>query len=240
MTACLIQSSDADVYAHMLDVTAENIGAFCRRHNLAYRSFRGLKRGHWQWHSCFNRIYIFEELIAEGHDGWVLYLDADAFVVDMDFPIGEYLDARNEYAGIVVHAGATPAYWDINNGVMFLNLKTEVAKLIVRDWSRRHQEILEEPEYLSRERPTYFGDQRLLQHVLRDNPLWFDSLLVESQEIMNSMHATFIRHHLRAFTPDFGLRLAAIREEVDDIMKRHSAEQQAVLPNSDCSDIVPG
>jgi hypothetical protein len=239
MTTCVIQSSDADVYARMLDVTAENIGAFCRHHNLVHRSFRGLKRGHWQWHSCFNRIYIFEELIAEGHDGWVLYLDADAFVVDIDFPIAEYLEARNEYAGIVVHAGATPAYWDINNGVMFLNLKTEVAKLIVRDWSRRHQEILEEPEYLSRERPTYFGDQRLLQHVLRDNPLWFDQLLVETQKIMNSMHATFIRHHLRAFTPDFGMRLDAIRKDVDDVMKRYAPEKPALLPNSDCSDIVP-
>jgi hypothetical protein len=60
--------------------------------------------------------------------------------------------------------------------------------------------------------------------VLRDNPHWFNSMYVETQNVMNSMHATFIRHHLRAATPDFDLRLAAIRDDVDEIMKRYLVE----------------
>jgi hypothetical protein len=220
----LIRTSDHTVYAEMLDITSPNIAAFCQRHDLQYRVFKGLKRGHWDWHSCFNRLYMFEELIAEGHDGWVIYLDADAFVVDLDFPIGKYLDSKSDHAGVLVHSGATPAYWDVNNGVMFLNLGNPVAKLIVRDWIDRHEKIFNETEYLSRDRPSYFGDQRLLQHTLRDNPQWFDALHIETQDLMNSMHASFIRHHIRGLTPDFDRRLAMVRQDVDDVMTRYSAE----------------
>jgi hypothetical protein len=167
---------------------------------------------------------MFDELIAEGHDGWVIYIDADAFIVDLNFPIRQYLDSKSDRAGIVVHSGATPARWDINSGVMILNLRNPTAKLIVRDWIRRHEEIFEETEYLSSDRPTYFGDQRLLQQVLRENPNWFDTLHVETQDLMNSMHASFIRHHIREITPDFSCRVSKLRQDVDNVMKRFSAD----------------
>jgi hypothetical protein len=228
----LIQTADPFVYAEMLEVTSPNVAAFCKRHDLEYRIFRGLKRGHWDWHCCFNRLYMFEELIAEGHDGWVIYLDADAFIMDLDFPIGKYLDSKGHHAGVLVHSGATPAYWDVNNGVMFLNLGNPVAKLMVRDWIGRHEEIFHESEYLSRERPFYFGDQRLLQHILRDNPAWFDAFHIETQALMNSMHASFIRHHIRSITPDFDRRLAIMRQDVDDVMRRYSAETEIERPSS--------
>ncbi len=220
MKSVLMQTSDQTRYAKMLDVTSVNTKAFCNRHGLEHRIFRGLKRGRWDWHSCFNRLYMFEELITEGHDGWAIYLDADAFIVDLNFPIKEYLASKDGSAGIVVHSGATPAYWDINSGVMFLNLRNPIAKTIVNDWIRRHGEIVEETQYIAPQRPTWFGDQRLIQHVLRDNRAWFDALHVESQEVMNSMHASFIKHHIRAMTPDFDRRLAAVRREVDEVMKR--------------------
>ena len=232
VTTFLIQTSDDIVYARMLEVTSPNIAAFCERHDLQYRVFRGLKRGHWDWHGCFNRLYMFEELIDEGHDGWVIYLDADAFIVDLDFPIREYLDSKGDRAGVLVHSGATPAYWDVNNGVMFLNFGNPVAKLIVRDWIDRHEAIFDEPEYLSRERPFYFGDQRLLQHILRDNPAWFDALHIETQKLMNSMHASFIRHHIRSMTPDFDRRLARMQRDVDEVMRRYSAEPGLGRPSA--------
>ncbi len=216
----LMQTSDETRYAKMLDVTSANTKVFCNRHGLEHRIFRGLKRGRWNWHSTFNRLYMFEELITEGHDGWAIYLDADAFIVDLDFPIKEYLESKDTSAGIVIHSGATPAYWDINSGVMFLNLRNPIARAIVKDWIRRHEEIVEETQYISPQRPPYFGDQRLIQHALRDNQAWFDALHVESQDLMNSMHASFIRHHIRAITPDFDRRLAALQLEVNEVMKR--------------------
>lgn len=215
----IIQSSDDGQYAAMLDVTSRNVTAFCRKHNLDYRSFKGLKTGHRQWHSCFNRLYMLDELIAEGHESWVIHLDADAYIVDMDFPVRHYLDTRKDKAGIIVHSGATPEFWDVNDGVLFLNLGRPVARAVVKEWIRRHQEIFDEAEYLSPERPHYFGDQRLLQNIFRDDPAWFAEFYVETQDLMNSMHASFIRHHIRAITPDFDCRLAKIRLHVEEIAK---------------------
>ncbi len=215
-----MQTSDETRYAKMLDVTSANTKAFCNRHSLEHRIFRGLKRGRWNWHSTFNRLYMFEELITEGYDSWAIYLDADAFIVNLDFAIKEYLESKDTSAGIVVHSGATPAYWDINSGVMFLNLRNPIARAIVKDWIRRHEEIVEETQYISPQRPPDFGDQRLIQHALRDNQAWFDALHVESQDLMNSTHASFIRHHIRAITSDFDRRLAAVQREVNEVMKR--------------------
>jgi len=104
--------------------------------------------------------------------------------------------------------------------VIFLNLGNPVARSIVRDWISRHEEILEDARYVFPGRPANFDDQRLIQNALRDNPAWFAELHVESWDLMNSMHATFIRHHLWGITPDFGLRLESIRREVDEVMKK--------------------
>src|ERR1700712_212546 len=143
MGTIIIRTSDLNVHAQLLDATRPNVAEYCRRHKLELREFKGLKRGLWDWHSTFNRLYMFEELIAEGHRGWVIYLDADAFIVDMNFSIADYLNSNSERAGIVVHSGATPAYWDINSGVMLLNLGHPIACLIVRDWIQRHDDILQ-------------------------------------------------------------------------------------------------
>jgi hypothetical protein len=213
----VMQTSDDGQYAAMLDVTSRNVIAFCRKHDLGYRSFKGIKCGHWQWHACFNRLYMFDELIAAGHQDWVVYLDADAYVADMEFPIRQYLDEKKGHAGIVVHSNFKPEPWDVNNGVMFLNLATPVARAVVKEWIKRHSEIFNEPKYLSRERPYNFGDQRLLQHIFRDRPDWFAEFHVESQSLINSMHATFIKHHLRAITPDFDSRLVKIRQDLESI-----------------------
>src|SRR5581483_5217571 len=149
----VMQTSDSGQYAAMLDATSQNVMTFCRRHDLEYRSFKGIKSGRWQWHSCFNRLYMFDELIAAGHRDWVMYLDADAYVADMEFPIHRYLDEKKLRAGVVVHSNFKPEPWDINNGVMFLNLAMPVARAVVKEWIKRHSEIFEEPEYLSQERP---------------------------------------------------------------------------------------
>jgi hypothetical protein len=215
LKAILIQTSDNHAYSDMLDVTSRNTKAYCDRHGLAHRTFKGLKRGRWTWHATFNRIYMFKELLDEGYDGWAIYLDADAYIIDFDFPILSYLASRQESAGIVVHSGATASYWDINSGVICFNLQHPVAKRIINDWIRRHEEIFQAPEYCSEQRPFYFGDQRLIQQIFLDNPDWFAAMYLESQTVMNSMHATFIRHHLRAMTPDFEQRLAVIQQAVE-------------------------
>src|SRR4051794_34277184 len=98
MKAVLIQTSDAVAYAPMLVTTSRTTREFSRRHGLEYRQFVGIKFGQFPWHSTYNRIHMMAELLAEGHQGWVLYLDADAYIYDLDFPIMEYLIENDQFA----------------------------------------------------------------------------------------------------------------------------------------------
>jgi hypothetical protein len=50
-------------------------------------------------------------------------------------------------------------------------------------------------------------DQGILNEILIANPDWKSVLHYESQSLLNSMHASFLRHHLRAQTPDFEQRI---------------------------------
>jgi hypothetical protein len=105
-----------------------------------------------------------------------------------------------------------------------LDLGHPVAKLIVKDWIARHEAIFERPEFLSQQWPIDFGaDQPLIQQMLNENPAWFAELEIQSQHVMNSMHATFIKHHLRAVTTQLSLRLAAIRQETDEVRRKWQA-----------------
>src|SRR5581483_1259201 len=121
MKAVLLQTSDAACYASMLAITSRTTREFCRRHELEYRQFVGVKSGSFPWHSTYNRIHMMTELRNELHQGWVLYLDADAYVYDLDFAILDYLRENDRFAAIAVRANSEAEYWDINAGVLFLN-----------------------------------------------------------------------------------------------------------------------
>ena len=76
----LLQTSDAHVYAQMLQETARVNKVYCTRHGLEYQGFIGIKRGFHSWQATFNRISLLVELQQAGDTGWVIYLDADAYV----------------------------------------------------------------------------------------------------------------------------------------------------------------
>jgi hypothetical protein len=219
MKIVLFQSCDGPGFSPVLDATARANKEFCRRHDVAYRSFMGLKRGLWPWHACFNRLYMLKELIDEGHDGWALHLDGDAYVCDLNFPIKDYLGGIAHKAGVAILSGATDAYWDINSGVLFFNLGHPTAIAMVSEWINRHEKIFSDPQFLSRQWDG-FDDQRQIHLVLQEHREWFEDLHIESQSVMNSMHASFIRHHLRAMTPDFSKRIESIQREVEEVMEK--------------------
>ena len=83
----MLQSADADVYADMLNAGRRVNEAYCRRWNIQYRHFVGIRRGYYPWHACFNRIVMLKDLIDEGFDGCAWYVDADAFIRDSSFDV---------------------------------------------------------------------------------------------------------------------------------------------------------
>src|SRR3981081_758524 len=222
MKDVLIQTCDPVEYATILEATSRTTREFCHRQDLKYRSFIGVKRGHWPWHSTYNRLHMLKELLDEGHRGWVLYLDADAYISDLDFPIAEFLKARTQSALIGVRANSTAEYWDINAGVLFVNFKHHLAEAIVLDLIKRHEKASQTLEFLETRWPDpdlRLDDQSLLHSALLENPDWQTSLRHEPQSLMNSMHASFIRHHLRAMTPAICERIKSIQTEVEDVLR---------------------
>jgi hypothetical protein len=229
MKAVLIQTSDPVEYAVMLASTSRTTREFCRRHGLEYRDFVGIKNGFWAWHSTYNRIHMMNELLEEGYGGWLLYLDADAYVFDLEFPIAEYLAAHQQSAMIGVRASAAAEYWDINAGVLFLNLNHSLARTIVQDMNRRLEEAVRGSDFLSDTWPALdllMDDQGILNCALIQNPEWQSAVHYEHQSLMNSMHASFIRHRLRSNSPDASERLKLIQAEVEDVMSGHVGDSR--------------
>jgi hypothetical protein len=218
MKAVLLQTSDAAKYAPMLAATSRTAREFCRRHELEYRHFIGIKAGQFAWHSTYNRIHMMAELLAEGHRGWVLYLDADAYVCDLDFPITEYLKENDRFAMVAVRINAAAEYWNINAGVLFVNFGHTLGQRIVSELTERFVEAAQVPQFNTDQWPDtalWLDDQSLLHTTLVKNPDWQEFIRYEPQTLMNSLHASFIRHHLRAMTPDLDERLKLIQAEVD-------------------------
>lgn len=206
----------------MLAATSRTAREFCRRHGLAYRQFTGLKYGTFAWHSTYNRIHMMKELLEEGHHGWVLYLDADAYIFDLDFPIIEYLKENDRFAMIAVLATVAAEYWDINAGVVFLNLGHPLGQRIVAELVERFAAAAQAPQFAESHWPDIdllLDDQGLLNRTLIENSGWRKSIRYEPDSLMNSLHGSFIRHHLRAATPDLAKRLESIQTDVDRVLR---------------------
>jgi lipopolysaccharide biosynthesis glycosyltransferase len=221
MKNILIQTSDPVEYAAMLEATSRTTREFCRRHGLEYRNFIGVKQGLWPWHSTYNRLHMMKELLDENHRGWVLYLDADAYIYDLEFSIAEYLEINKQSAMIAVRANSSAEYWDINAGVLLINFDNCLARTIVRDLIRRLEQASQGTEFFLNKWPApdlLMDDQGILNCAFIENPGWQSAVHYEFQSLMNSMHASFIRHHLRAVTPDLSERIKSIQAEVEYIL----------------------
>lgn len=85
--------------------------------------------------STFNRIFLLYEELQKGVYDWVLYMDADAIIIDSNKPLDEFIDDNDKV--IVACRGATDDpnnYWDINIGTCFYNVKHNLIHPIISLW----------------------------------------------------------------------------------------------------------
>ena len=210
----LLQTADPFRYAPMLAVTQPNVTEYARRHGFGYRSFVGLKRGRWNWQASYNRLPMLVELLNEGVGGWALYLDADAYVRDLDFDLAAYLRAHRDKAAIFATSGVTGEAWDINSGVALVNLDHPQGRALVQGWAARFAVLSDDDLLRQQEWEDGPNDQTLLQDLLREEPAIAAAVHVESMDLLNSAHARFIRQRLRAQFDGFLERVSALRDEV--------------------------
>lgn len=223
----LLQSSDAEVYAPMLAQSARTTRRYAERHSLHYRSFLGIKRGCLPWHASYNRIDLLMDLIRSDFQGWVFYVDADAWIADLDFDLRAYLADKQHRALIAAPAGHyRDQYWNVNNGVMLFNLAHPFARALICEWERflsRHD--------LAAEAITWNGevvdDQGMFHQILDKLPYAADYIHIENKELLNSPWARFTRHAIRAEHQDFAARLALVTAEVDAALAGLDADTPA-------------
>jgi len=212
-----LQTADPFRYSRLLDVTAPNVIEFCRRHGHRYESYVGIKRGWWNWQATYNRIPMLHDLLARGFTGWAVYLDADAYINDLDFDLPTYLAEHSDRAAIFATSGVTGEHWDINAGVAMINFAHPEGRRLVEQWAADFALVSDERLKTASTWTDGDNDQDLIQAIFRRDSALAGTVHVESMDLLNSRHARFIRQHLRAQTGEFGDRVQRIAAEIHDI-----------------------
>ncbi len=216
----LLQTCDPFDYFNLLVASSRANRAFCGRHGVAYAGFVGLKRGFHPWHAVFNRILLLREYVEQGFGGWVLYLDADAVIADLDWDVRSYLRAKADFAAVLVPAGENVPDWEVNDGVAFFNLGHPAARAIIAAWNEAFARIDDSALRAAGRWDLVRNDQDMLQDILRADAALRAAVFLESPRAINSREAAFIRQVLRAQEPDMEARRRAIEAEAASALRR--------------------
>src|SRR6478672_69041 len=166
-----IQTADPTKYARLLEASAPSTRAFCAFNGYEYEAFVGVKRGRHPWHATFNRIDLLDEALDADFDGWIVYLDADSFVVDLKFDLAACLKQHSDaplIARAVVPEKAPT--WNINAGVLIFNMKHPQTARLIKTWKRLLDFCCAAGLLRLPPRLAPVNDQILLHWTLRLNP----------------------------------------------------------------------
>lgn len=228
MELTVLQTSDAFKYSRMLRATSRTAIEFCQRNGFAYESFTGIKRGFHNAQAAFNRIFMLDELIERGYQGWALYMDADAYVYDLDFDLRAYLADKQDRAAIMATIPGETIPWHINSGVLFFNLGNPQAMMIVREWKRRFMQI---PDERLRSLTSVWDDENdqimLYQLLNEDEALRNDVLFVDAR-LFNHYWGTFIRQYLNSYDSDIDSRTEKIAATVEEVMRGAAKDSETI------------
>lgn len=226
MELTILQTSDAFKYSRMLRATSRTAIEYCRRHGFAYESFVGIKRGFHGAQAAFNRIFMLEELIDRGYRGWALYMDADAYVHDLDFDLKAYLADKQDRSAIMATIPGETIPWHINSGVLFFNLGHPQGVALVREWKRRFMAIPDERLRTLTSVWDHDNDQTMLYQALHEDEALRASVLFEDATLFNHHQGRFIRQFLNSLDGNIDSRTATIEAAVRDVIEGAGAASE--------------
>ncbi|MBV8525085.1 MAG: hypothetical protein JOY71_23680 [Acetobacteraceae bacterium] len=218
MSVLFLQTSES-TYRPLLDQTSRTVREYCSRHGCSYELVFGILRGFHPWQATFNRISMLRQLLDVGHSGWVCYMDADAYIADLDFDIRTYLIDKSG-TSLIIGAGAPDApWWHVNAGVFLINLSHSAGKRIVRGWSDRFSAITDLQLQSYDDWTTAPEDQLLLAQTLQAMPEIEDMVHIDKQvpHVINYSDGLFIKQQLRAYG-SFDERVRRTEEEVNSVL----------------------
>lgn len=225
MDITFLQTADPHRYKRMLDATSRTVIEYCRRHGFAYENYVGIKRGFHGAHATFNRMFMLEELMERGHRGWALYMDADAYVQDLDFDLRAYLNDKSAHSAIMATIPGESVPWHINAGVLFFNLGHERAVALLRDWKRRYMAVSDERLRGLTSVWDHENDQTMLYEALDQHPTLREPVLFVDPLLFNHHEGRFIRQFLASLDTNVESRTDKIVAAVGEVL-RESDEQK--------------
>ncbi len=245
-----LQSADPHTYRSLLEITSRSVTEYCGRHNFAYQSFLGICRGYRDWHATYNRIPLLQRVVNSGFRGWVCYLDADAFIADLDFDLRGYLADKSHIALIAAPdfpGDRNRPYWLVNAGSLLFNLAHPVARTIIRDWAEQFgmisDEQLQNAVEWSRD---IIDDQAMLQRIVRTTP---DGeahvLMLRGEASLINYNGKFIKQLLRT-SGELEERVERARTEINRVLglpesgagARDRAPAAPIAPSKNLTDLA--
>jgi hypothetical protein len=212
-----IQTADPRKYRTLLNLTSKTVQRYCGQNNFHYQSYVGIIRGYYPWQATFNRIPILHRLAESGFLGWVCYLDADAFVADLNFDLINYLADKGDTA-LIAAPGGQSFWWAVNAGVLFLNLGHPLGQAIVREWHSAFGAITDDELRVGVGWSAVPDDQSLLHQVLRTMPYVENHILVDrAHPPLINYEGRFIKQVLRV-AGSLEDREARLRAEVSRVL----------------------
>ena len=214
MSIRVIQTCDPFRYFDLFAITSRPTRRFCQLKGIPYTGYVGIKLGCFPWHATYNRIPLLAELLASGYRGWVLYLDADAYIADLTFDIHGFLAARSERALLGAVGGEQD--WNINAGILFFNLAQPACQRVIQRWSQAFADNVGEERLRKAETPWPPGikdDQLLLHEILATEG---DGLSMERLplSLVGWPESEFVRQLLRLYG-SVEDRMSKARSDID-------------------------
>lgn len=224
----VLQTSDAFKYSRMLRATSRTAIEYCRRHGFAYESFIGIKRGFHGAQAAFNRIFLLQELVDRGYRGWALYMDADAYIYDLDFDLHAYLADKQDRSAIMATIPGESIPWHINSGVLFFNLGHPQAVALIGEWKRRFMSVSDERLRNLLSVWDHDNDQTMLYEALDQNPALREPVAFVDAMLFNHCQGEFIRQFLNSLDGDIDSRTKTIEGAVTEVLQDTAIAEEGV------------
>ena len=131
---------------------------------------------------------------------WVFYLDNDAVIIDHTSRLDTYMKAE---CLIVAAMGGTDAFFDINDGVMLINLRHPKAVLVIKEWRHMYERVsleslANEPDGSFRKYGAErFDDQGMLHAVIRQHVEPASMCVQTGNNVTMNYNGSFVKHVLR-------------------------------------------
>jgi ElaB/YqjD/DUF883 family membrane-anchored ribosome-binding protein len=215
----LYQTADADRFFPMISATMQPNRAFCLRRGVTMEVFIGIRRGVHPWQATYNRLGLLGDLLARDFDGWLIYLDADAFVTNPRFDIHGYLKPHAGTA--MIHPpGGGKGPWDVNAGVFLWNFAHPATREVARRWIAAFMQVTDQQLRNAADPQFLLSDQTMLHKVLRDAPELAANVFMEAHEAIGYPHSRLIRQFVPNGQQGLADRIARIAEAVEQVMRR--------------------